>query len=132
MKNRKPNRLNSHDYNYSGYYYITIDTKNNECFFGKINNDKMNLSNEGKIANQCWLEIPSHFPRIELDEFIIMPNHIHGIIILPPKASPYGAGMPAPYGEDLKAALNKKKTKRRETKLPEITYNNRIVQIRGI
>ncbi|MGC9031155.1 MAG: transposase, partial [Desulfomonilaceae bacterium] len=52
------------------------------CLFGKINDGKMFLNDIGEIAKQCWLEIPNHFPNISLDEFVIMPNHIHGIIIL--------------------------------------------------
>lgn len=51
-------------------------------FFGRIENGKMDLSDEGILARQFWLEIPQHFKNASLDEFIIMPNHIHGILIL--------------------------------------------------
>ncbi len=81
-KKRKPNRLKEHNYNLQGYYYITICTKNRLDFFGKISNNIMHLSQIGKIANKFWDEIPEHFKYVELDEFIIMPDHIHGIIIL--------------------------------------------------
>jgi REP element-mobilizing transposase RayT len=75
-------RLQSWDYALPGYYFITICTKNQECFFGTIMDGKMELSELGKIANKYWIEIPNYFENIELDEFIIMPNHIHGIIII--------------------------------------------------
>jgi putative transposase len=58
--------------------------KNKECVFSEIVDEKVKLSPIGKIAKQCWEEIPQHFPNVELDAFIIMPNHIHGIIIISP------------------------------------------------
>ncbi len=70
------------DYGWNGAYYITICTKNREHFFGEINNRKMNLSPLGVIANILWHEIPHHAQFVELGDFVIMPNHIHGILIL--------------------------------------------------
>lgn len=61
---------------------MTICIKNREYLFGQIENDEMILSEIGKIAEQCWREIPSHFTFVELDEFAIMPNHIHGIVVI--------------------------------------------------
>ena len=81
-KKRKPNRLKGYDYNQQGYYYITICTKNRLNPFGEIINNIMHLSQTGEIENKFWIAIPEHFKNIELDEFIIMPNHIHGIIIV--------------------------------------------------
>ena len=69
-----------HDYTSNGWYFITICTKNMKPFFGNITDGKMRLSEIGKIAEEYWQEIPKHFPFTELNEFIIMPNHIHGII----------------------------------------------------
>jgi putative transposase len=71
-------RLQNWNYGWNGIYFITICTKDRECYFG----DVVQLSEIGKIAGQYWSEIPSHFPFAELDEFVIMPNHIHGIIII--------------------------------------------------
>ena len=78
----KTTRLPSWDYGSNAPYYITICTKNKEMFFGKIINNIVELSPIGEITQKCWLDIPKHFPFVELDEFIIMPNHIHGIIII--------------------------------------------------
>jgi len=75
-------RLKNWNYGKNGYYFVTICIKNCECVFGNVNDKKMILSEIGRIAEKFWLEIPTHFPFVKLDEFIIMPNHIHGIIII--------------------------------------------------
>jgi len=75
-------RLKHWDYSSSGWYFITICTYQKTCYFGEIINGKMELSEIGKIAEKYWLEIPKHFSNIRLDEFVIMPNHIHGIIVI--------------------------------------------------
>jgi len=76
------NRLKNWDYGSNSAYFITICTKNREHFFGEINNGKMQLNELGKNAVQFWMEIPNHFPFIELGNFVIMPNHTHGILII--------------------------------------------------
>lgn len=81
-RNRKSIRLKNYDYSSSGGYFITICTCNRKHLFGKIIDGKMILNDGGKIAQQYWLEIPKHFPNAGLDEFIIMPNHVHGIIMI--------------------------------------------------
>lgn len=81
-KERKLNRLKDYDYSQDGYYFITICTKNKEHFFGDISNGEVSTNAIGKAVNLCWNDIPKHFPFVQLDEFIIMPNHIHGIIII--------------------------------------------------
>lgn len=75
-------RLKNYHYGKPGVYFITIVTHNRQCLFGIIENDKMQLYDGGKIAQLCWLNIPNHFPHAQLDEFVILPNHILGIIIL--------------------------------------------------
>ena len=75
-------RLHSWDYSSNGAYFITICTAKREHYFGQIKNGKMNFSEQGKLANQYWLEIPDHFSFVFLDEFVVMPNHTHGIIII--------------------------------------------------
>lgn len=70
------------DYRYSGVYFITICTKNREHFFGKIEDGNMILSPVGIIADILWHEIKNHFDNVTLEEFVVMPNHIHGILIL--------------------------------------------------
>ena len=79
---RKTIRLRDYDYSQAGAYFVTICTYNKECLFGNIIDGDIVLSPMGKIAYKFWLEIPLHFKSIKLDEFIIMPNHIHGIILI--------------------------------------------------
>jgi REP element-mobilizing transposase RayT len=80
--NRKSIRLKGYDYSQPGEYFITICTHDKKCVFGKVIEEKIILSPIGEIAKKCWEEIPEHYPKVELDEYIIMPNHIHGIIIM--------------------------------------------------
>ena len=75
-------RLKKWDYSAPGHYFITICTKDRKCLFGNVTRGKMILSEMGKIAEQYWREIPDHFNHVKLDEFVVMPNHIHGIITI--------------------------------------------------
>jgi putative transposase len=75
-------RLAIWDYSHPGFYFITICTKNRNHFFGEIKKDEMYLNEIGIIADKCWAEIPGHFHNTTLGEFVVMPNHIHGIIII--------------------------------------------------
>ena len=79
-------RLKNWDYTNNGAYFITICSNNREHFFGEIvlDNDVnyMNLSEIGILAQKFWIEIPNHFAFVELGNFVIMPNHIHGILII--------------------------------------------------
>ena len=82
-------RLKNWDYGSPGLYFVTINTKNRESYFGEIvskvetqNFASLRLSPLGMFARQSWNEIPDHFPFIELDEYVIMPDHVHGIILI--------------------------------------------------
>ena len=86
-----PHRLKNWDYGSPGMYFVTICTKNQICYFGDIKtslNENIHgdphlaPTNIGKIAHDYWTEIPKHFPFVELDEFKIMPNHMHGILLI--------------------------------------------------
>jgi REP element-mobilizing transposase RayT len=78
--NRGSIRLYGYDYAQPGWYFITICTFKHHDLFGQIDNGHMILNDAGEIAKKCWLSIPDHFPNAKLDEYIIMPDHIHGII----------------------------------------------------
>jgi len=81
-KNRKNIRWRQWDYRWNGAYFITICAKDKQHFFGEIKEGRMNLSPVGILADIFWHEIPKHAKGLTLDAFIVMPNHIHGIIIL--------------------------------------------------
>lgn len=70
------------DYDQGGYYFITFKTLHRAPFLGRIESGQMMLSDEGKQAVQLWKEIPSKFPFVELDEFVIMPDHVHAILLI--------------------------------------------------
>jgi REP element-mobilizing transposase RayT len=79
---RKNTRMKKWDYSERGWYFVTICVKNHHCIFGEIQNKIMRLNNWGRIAKECWQKIPKHFPDVEIDEFVIMPNHVHGIVVI--------------------------------------------------
>ncbi len=75
-------RLPHWDYRWAGAYFITICTQNRIYYFGEITNDNMQYSPVGAIADVLWYEIPHYAKNVELGAFVVMPNHIHGILIL--------------------------------------------------
>jgi len=76
----KSARLKGYDYRQAGLYFITICTHNRKHYFGKIVDNEMQLSNIGGLADMFWHEIKNHKKNIELHQFVVMPNHIHGIL----------------------------------------------------
>lgn len=75
-------RLQTWDYGSNAAYFITICTAHRECFFGTIEQGIMQLSDVGTVAEKYWFEMPEHFPFIKPAAFVVMPNHVHGIIII--------------------------------------------------
>jgi len=82
IHHRRSIRLQDYDYSSEGAYFVTMCTKNRECLFGEIVNGEMVLSEYGKIVEQCWFNLPNHYDNIELDAYVIMPDHFHGIIFI--------------------------------------------------
>ncbi|SOD18826.1 transposase [Pedobacter xixiisoli] len=78
--NRHSIRLRGYDYSQEGLYFITINCQDRAHRFGKIVNGQMLLNDAGRQAQICWLAIPEHFTNVVLHEFVVMPNHVHGII----------------------------------------------------
>jgi REP element-mobilizing transposase RayT len=81
-RSRKANRLKGFNYSQAGKYFVTICVKDRESCFGQIQNGVMSLNNLGKIVKQVWVNLPRHYPYIVLDEYVVMPNHFHGIVII--------------------------------------------------
>jgi len=75
-------RLNDFDYSKNGAYFVTICTRNNEYIWGNVNDQLMNMTRQGEIVKECWLALPLHYCNCTLDEFIVMPNHVHGVVII--------------------------------------------------
>lgn len=81
-RNRKSPRKKDYDYNLSGAYFVTICTHERELLFGDVIDDVMQRTSLGQIAHDCWLTTPDHFPDVEIDCFVVMPNHVHAIIVI--------------------------------------------------
>jgi REP element-mobilizing transposase RayT len=79
---RRSIRVKGYDYSQEGAYYVTIVTYQRDCLFGEIKDEEMHLNDFGKIADECWRSIPGHFPFVELGAYVVMPNHMHGIILI--------------------------------------------------
>ena len=79
---RRSIRLKNYDYSQAGAYYVTIDVQNRECLFGEIVNFEMILNEAGKMMDEQWNALLERFPNIELDVYLVMPNHFHGIVVV--------------------------------------------------
>jgi putative transposase len=84
---RRSIRLKGFDYSRSAVYFVTICVQNRECLFGTISQHKMLLNDAGGMVSAEWLALPSRFCSVILDEFVVMPNHFHGIIYISPDSS---------------------------------------------
>ncbi|WP_428610306.1 hypothetical protein [Sedimenticola sp.] len=80
--NRRSLRLPGYDYSHPGAYFITLCTQHRRCLFGKIIDGTMKLNRAGEMIQTTWNDIPQHYIGAEIDQFVIMPNHLHGILML--------------------------------------------------
>ena len=83
IHHRRSIRLKGYDYTQAGFYFITICCEDRIFRFGNIDHGKMILNEFGRIAYNEWVKLPERYPNIDLDVFQIMPNHLHGIIVIP-------------------------------------------------
>jgi putative transposase len=79
---RRSIRLRGYDYAQPGAYFVTLCVHGQELIFGDISNGQLRMSRYGKIVQACWDNLPHHYAHVELDAFVMMPNHVHGIIRL--------------------------------------------------
>ena len=82
IPNRKSIRLPNYDYSQTGAYFVTIGTWNHTCLFGDVVDDEVRLNAMGRIVDQAWQEIPAHYPGVTVEDFVVMPNHMHGVILI--------------------------------------------------
>ena len=104
---RRGLRLKGYNYTHAGAYFVTIVTQGRSCLFGEIVGQEMRLNEAGEMMSGIWEALPQRFPVIEIDMFVVMPNHLHGIVIIKnratttvdnPKSTNVGAGLvPAQY-----------------------------------
>src|SRR5713226_6639947 len=79
---RRSIRLQGYDYSQVGAYFVTVCVQNRKCLLGDILKDEMRLNDAGRMVERWWVELGNKFPSFELDEYVVMPNHFHGIIII--------------------------------------------------
>ena len=89
---RRSLRLKGYDYAQAGAYFITICTQNRICLFGDVVGDTMHLNDAGEMLAALWAEIPARIADVEVDAFVVMPNHLHGILVLPDRDETGTAG----------------------------------------
>ena len=80
IHHRRSIRLPEYDYAQAGAYFVTTCVQERKCLLGEIADGKMQLSDIGRVVEECWSAIPEHFGHVRLDVFVVMPNHIHGIL----------------------------------------------------
>ena len=79
---RRSIRLKGYDYTRPGAYFVTICTQNQECLFGEVVDGEMRLHQAGHMVQAEWNALPDRFPSVGIDAFVVMPNHVHGIIVM--------------------------------------------------
>ena len=82
IHHRRSIRLKNYDYSQTGYYFVTICTRNRECILGHVVDGEMQLSKIGQLVQIAWNDLLKRFENLELDKFTVMPNHIHGVITI--------------------------------------------------
>ena len=82
QRRRRSLRLNGYDYAQAGAYFITICTQDRACLFGQVIDGAMRLNDAGELATGLWQDMPVRFAGLDIDAFVVMPNHIHGILVL--------------------------------------------------
>lgn len=95
---RRSIRLRGFDYSQPGAYFVTICTQGRACVLSDIVEGEIYLSPLGEIVDACWRDIPNHFPHVALDLHVVMPDHIHGILRILRRGTPWRAPTPSPPG----------------------------------
>lgn len=128
LRRRRSIRLQDYDYAQAGAYFVTICTRNREYLFGEVVDAEMRLNGVGQMARTVWNELPARFPCVCLDAFIVMPNHIHGIIMV---GAQFIAPDPAPCNAHLADAMHRGAMNRAPT-LGEIVRAYKAASTRAI
>jgi putative transposase len=95
-RHRRSIRLKHRDYALPGPYFVTICAEEKRCIFGRIDNGGLVPTELGRLVRECWVSIPEHFPQTTLHAFVVMPNHVHGLIAILPIPLPIPLPTPLP------------------------------------
>ena len=107
VHNRQSIRLRDFDYGGAGAFFVTLCAWRRECLFGDVVDGRVRLNELGLVVRDCWTAVPQHFPHVELDEFVIMPNHLHVLFWIVDEYSPVGAQHAAPLVVHPKRLIDK-------------------------
>ncbi|MBD2462698.1 hypothetical protein H6G89_16785 [Oscillatoria sp. FACHB-1407] len=119
---RRSIRLKGYDYTSPGAYFITLCVHQRECLFGEVVNGEMQLNEWGKLVDAYWQRLPSHFANLELDVFVVMPNHFHGILVL---TQPPGRGAALDHHSSNSTENSKSNATPNPNRSPQIIPPNR-------
>lgn len=123
---RRSIRLKGYDYSWSGDYFVTVCVQHRACLFGEIWDGEMHLNEAGQMVWQVWQTLPERFPDIGLEGFVVMPNHVHGIIRLMANSEPNPVGaslVDAPFKRPALADPNRAGTSPAPTNMPAIAQS---------
>lgn len=122
---RRSIRLAGYDYSRPGAYFVTICTHQRACVLGRVEEGATVLSSTGSLVERCWRQLPRHFPDVELDAFVLMPNHLHGLIML-------GAAQPILGGPWVSATRGEPPRGTRPGSLGAVVQNFKTVSTRKV
>jgi len=128
LPKRKQHHLRQYDYSAAGLYFVTICIVKHRMLLGTINEGRWKPSRLGKLVEHCWQDIPNHWPGVELDYFVVMPNHFHGLISISTRDS--NASLPKVV-QSFKAAVTRLANKQANTagrKLWQENYYDHVVR----
>ncbi|MBI3246705.1 MAG: hypothetical protein HYZ50_09380 [Deltaproteobacteria bacterium] len=91
---RRSIRLRGYDYTQPGAYFVTVCTEGRACVFGEIVGGEVNLTAAGQVVQRVWDDLPRYYPTVNVNTFVMMPNHIHGIVVLTVGAGPRACPTP--------------------------------------
>jgi REP element-mobilizing transposase RayT len=91
LPRRRSLRLKGYDYSQAGAYFVTICAHDKACLFGEVIGNEMKMNELGLKVQTVWDELPVHYPHVAMDAFVVMPNHVHGVVVL--RADEVGAGL---------------------------------------
>jgi putative transposase len=119
LHHRRSIRLRGYDYSQVGAYFVTVCIHNRECLFGQIVDGEMLLNELGECVVRWWDDIPRHFSGVDTGTFVVMPNHVHGIVVIT-DAPTVGAGSPRPYDDAPHAVMGTATVRRRRPSLGNV------------
>jgi putative transposase len=117
-RQRRSIRLQAWDYSWPWWYYVTIVVNDGRTIFGKVVNDEVRLSRFGQVVQEKWLAIPKRYKNVELDNYVVMPNHFHGIVII--SDNPVEAIHESPLRRDINPSHEEYIKRRRRMTLSKI------------